>query len=92
MRQCHSYVLSITVVDLSTFFQGGNLNKHCQGVVSLMWLAVRHFGVGSDLLLDLNACHNKSIHNFFDLFIFVFNNNVVRVCVGPCRGFKFSLG
>jgi len=90
MRRCHSHVLSITVVDLSTFFQGGNLNK--QGVVSLMWLAACHFGVGSDLLLDLNACHDKSIHNLFHLFICVFNNNVVGVCVGPCRGFKFSLG
>jgi len=56
-----------------------------------MWLAVRHFGMGSDLLLDLNACHDKSIHKFFDLFICVFNNNVVRVCGWPCRGFNFSL-
>ena len=35
--------LPCTVVDLLPFFQGGNLNK--QRVVSLMWLAARHFGM-----------------------------------------------
>ena len=81
-------MLSITVVDLLTFFQGGNLNK--RGVVSLMWLAARHFG-----MVLTPSCTSMPV--MIDPFIFFWpvhlcvNNNVVRVCVGPCRGFKFSL-
>ena len=35
---------------------------------------------------EFNACHDKSIHSFC-----VFIDDGVRVCVGPWRGFKFSV-
>ena len=39
---------------------------------------------------EFNACHDKSIRSFFDQFC-VFIDGGVRVCVGPWRGFKFSV-
>jgi len=41
-------------------------------------------------IMEFNACHDKSIHNIFDLFC-VFIDDAVRVCVDPWRGFKFSV-
>jgi len=40
---------------------------------------------------EFNAFHDKSIRSFFDLFC-VFIDDGVRVCVGPWRGFNFSVG
>ena len=39
---------------------------------------------------EFNACHDKSIRSFFDLFC-VFIDGGVRVCVGPWRGLIFSV-
>jgi len=40
--------------------------------------------------IEFNACHDKSMCRFFDLFC-VFIDDGVRVCVGTWRGFKFSV-
>ena len=39
--------------------------------------------------LEFNACHDKSIHSFFDLFCVI--DDEVRICVGLWRGFNFQL-
>ena len=40
-------------------------------------------------IMDFNACHDESICSFLDLFCVI--DGGVRVCVGPWRGFKFSV-
>ena len=48
------------------------------------------FQCDSDCIMYLNACHDKSIDRFLDLFCVCIDDGV-RVQVGPWRGFKFQL-